>query len=132
MRFNLQRRMKNLQKSYQNKESKKGVFMRYTYNKLVRDRIPENINKKPGKTCKYKILNDDEYLKELNRKVIEEANEFIEENSIEELGDLIEVIKAIMEVKCYSVEQIKEAMENKRDIKGAFSNKIYLEYVEEE
>lgn len=106
--------------------------MRYTYNKLVRDRIPENINNKQGKTCKYKILNDDEYLKELNKKVIEEANEFIEENSIEELADLMEVVKAIMKIKGYAVEQVKEAMENKKNKKGAFSNKIYLEYVEEE
>ena len=50
---------------------------RYTYNKLVRDKIPENINSEPGRKSKYRILNDKEYLNELNKKVIEEANEFI-------------------------------------------------------
>lgn len=70
--------------------------VRYTYNKLVRDKIPENIDRKEGKKCKYKILDDVEYLQELNKKVLEEANEFIEENSVEELGDLMEVINAIM------------------------------------
>lgn len=56
---------------------------RYTYNKLVRDKIPENIDSIPGRKSKYKVLDDKEYLTELNRKILEEANEFIEENSIE-------------------------------------------------
>ena len=105
---------------------------RYTYNKLVRDKIPENINSEPGRKSKYRILNDKEYLNELNKKVIEEANEFIEENSIEELGDLMEVINAIMQFKNYKTEELHKVMKEKADKKGAFNNKIYLEYVDEE
>lgn len=105
---------------------------RYTYNKLVRDKIPEDIDSEIGRKCKYKILDDEEYLKELNRKVLEEANEFIEENSIEELGDLMEVINAIMKLKGYSMEEVKEAMRAKEEKKGVFNNKIFLEYVDEE
>ncbi len=105
---------------------------RYNYNKLVRDKIPEDIDRELGRKCKYRILNDTEYLKELNRKVIEEANEFIEENSIEELGDLMEVIKAIMKLKGYNMEEVEKAMETKKEKKGAFNNKIFLEYIDEE
>lgn len=105
---------------------------RYTYNKLVRDRIPEEINKEPGRKCKYRILNDEEYLKELNKKIVEEANEFAEENSIEELGDLMEVINAIMNIKGYNIEEVNQVMRDKENRKGAFNNKIYLEYVDEE
>ncbi len=105
---------------------------RYTYNKLVRDKIPENINRGEGRKCKYRILNDEEYLKELNKKVLEEANEFIEENSIEELGDLTEVIKAIMKLKGYKMEEVEKAMKSKAERKGAFNDKIYLEYIDEE
>ena len=105
---------------------------RYTYNKLVRDKIHEDIDSEIGRKCKYKILDDEEYLKELNRKVLEEANEFIEENSIEELGDLMEVINAIMKLKGYSMEEVKEAMRAKEEKKGVFNNKIFLEYVDEE
>ena len=105
---------------------------RYTYNKLVRDKIPQDIDSEPGRKCKYRILNDEEYLKELNKKVLEEANEFIEENSIEELGDLIEVIKAIMKLKGYNMEEVKKVMKSKAERKGAFNNKIFLEYVDEE
>ena len=105
---------------------------RYTYNKLVRDRIPENIDSEPGRKSQYRILDDTEYLKELNRKILEEANEFIEENSIEELGDLMEVINAIIKLKCYSMEEVNKVMKSKAEKKGAFDNKIFLEYVDEE
>ena len=105
---------------------------RYTYNKLVRDRIPENIDSEPGRKSQYRILDDIEYLKELNRKILEEANEFIEGNSIEELGDLMEVINAIMKLKGYKMEEVYKIMKVKEEKKGAFYNKIYLEYVDEE
>lgn len=104
---------------------------RYTYNKLVRDKIPENIDSELGRKCKYRILDDEEYLKELNRKVLEEANEFVEENSIEELGDLVEVINAIMKLKGYSMEEVNEVMKAKEEKKGSFNDKIFLEYVDE-
>lgn len=105
---------------------------RYTYNKLVRDKIPENIDSELGRKCKYRILDDTEYLKELNKKVLEEANEFIEENSMEELGDLMEVINAIMKLKGYNIEEVNKVMKAKVEKKGAFNNKIFLEYVDEE
>lgn len=105
---------------------------RYTYNKLVRDKIPEEIDRESGRKCKYRILDDEEYLKELNKKVLEEANEFIEKDSIEELGDLMEVLKAIMKQKGYSIEEVKKIMKKKEQKKGAFNNKIFLEYIDEE
>ena len=51
--------------------------MIYTYNKLVRDKIVDIINKE-GKQATYRVLNDEEYLNELNKKLIEESHEFIE------------------------------------------------------
>ena len=45
--------------------------MRYVYNKLVRDKIPENISLS-GRKCNYKILNDKDYLQELDNKLFEE------------------------------------------------------------
>lgn len=106
-------------------------YFRYTYNKLVRDKIPENIDSEPGRKSKHRILDDKEYLVELNKKILEEANEFIEENSIEELGDLMEVINSIMKLKGYKMEDVSKIMKAKADKKGAFDNKIYLEYVDE-
>ena len=37
-----------------------------TYNKLVRDKIPEIIAGDNGKTCVTRIMEDDEYLETLN------------------------------------------------------------------
>lgn len=105
--------------------------MRYEYNKLVRDKIPEEINSNKNKSCKYRILSDEEYINELNKKVIEEAQEFIEENSVEELGDLMEVISAIMKIKEIDIEQVKSEMHKKSEKRGKFENKIFLEYVDE-
>lgn len=106
--------------------------MKYVYNKLVRDKIPEEINKIEGRKCNYKILNKEEYLQELDNKLFEEAHEFVEEHSVEELADLMEVVFAIMEIKNMSIEDIEKARESKKIKKGAFKDRIYLIDVEQE
>lgn len=106
--------------------------MKYSYNKLVRDKIPENINSIKGKKSNYKILNDKEYLQELDKKIFEEAHEFIEEHSIEELADLMEVIFAIMKDRNISLEEVEKARQIKNSKKGAFNDKVYLIDVEQE
>ena len=142
-KYEINRRTKSMEQYYSyEKEKEYGVLgikialisnsFRYTYNKLVRDKIPENIDSEPGRKSKYRILNDSEYLTELNKKVLEEANEFIEENSIEELGDLMEVINSIMKLKGYKMEDLHKSMKAKVDKKGTFNNKIYLEYIDED
>ena len=106
--------------------------MKYVYNKLVRDKIPDAINKVEGRKANYKILNDEEYLKELDKKLFEEAHEFVEEHSVEELADLAEVISAIMKFKGISIENVMEARKIKNDKKGTFENKVYLIDVEQD
>ena len=106
--------------------------MKYVYNKLVRDKIPENINNTEGRKANYKILSNEEYLIELDKKLFEEAHEFIEEHSVEELADLIEVISAIMKSKNISLDDVEKARKIKNDKKGKFDNKIYLIDVEQD
>ena len=106
--------------------------MKYVYNKLVRDKIPEAIEKTEGRTANYKILNDKEYLQELDRKLFEEAHEFVEEHSVEELADLMEVISAIMNARGLSLEEVEVARKAKSNKKGKFDDKIYLIDVEQE
>ncbi len=105
--------------------------MKYTYNKLVRDKIPEEINNMEGRKAAFRIMDDDEYAKELNRKLLEECHEFIEENNLEELADVMEVIEAIIQLKGIQWDKVRKIQEEKRNKKGAFNKKIYLEYVEE-
>lgn len=106
--------------------------MKYTYNKLVRDKIPNNIDSIAGRKSNWRIMNDDEYIKELNRKLLEESHEFIEENDVEELADVIEVIESIMKVKNITWEEVEKIQKLKRDKKGGFNKKIYLIDVEQD
>lgn len=64
-----------------------------TYNKLVRDRIPEIIEDS-GKTCEVEVIDDKTYLEMLDEKLTEELNEYCESHNIEELADLLEVVYA--------------------------------------
>ena len=105
--------------------------MLYKYNKLVRDNIINIINSK-GNKANYRVLDDKEYIDELNKKLLEEANEFIEDNSVEELGDVMEVIESIMKVKNISWDDVRKEQDIKREKNGGFRDKIYLESVEED
>ena len=97
--------------------------------KLVRDKIPEII-KNSNKTPKTHIANNDEYWKELKDKLLEEVNEFLEDNNSEELADIQEVLYAIYDFKGFSKEEIESIRSKKENERGAFKNKIILESVE--
>ncbi|MCD7808368.1 MAG: nucleoside triphosphate pyrophosphohydrolase [Erysipelotrichaceae bacterium] len=98
------------------------------YNKLVRDRIPEIIEN-DGKTCVVETLNDQDYLSYLNNKLIEEVNEYLESGDIEELADLEEVLRAILDVKDIDYSTFEEVRLNKVEKRGTFKNKILLKEV---
>ncbi len=100
-----------------------------TYNKLVRDRIPEIIVKNGGKP-KTRVLSNEEYLTELNKKLQEEVNEYFESESVEELADIAEVLEAIISTKT-TTEEFQKIKEEKANKRGSFKNKIFLEEVDE-
>ncbi len=105
--------------------------MEKTYNKLVRDKIPEIIRNN-GEIPKIRILNDEEYKKELELKLYEEYKEVIESNStdrLEELADLLEVINALANLENKDLSDIIEIANNKSKKRGAFKEKIFLESV---
>lgn len=103
------------------------------YNKLVRDRIPEIIER-TGKHCSTKVLNHDEYIKELKKKSQEELEEYIKaesnEEALEELADLLEVIHALSKYHGASIEQVEEIRLQKAKERGGFLGKIFLIEVE--
>lgn len=101
------------------------------YNKLVRDKIPSIIERNEGRSCKTRILNDDEYIIELNRKIQEELNEYLECGEIEELADLEEVLRAILDSKGVSYEEFEKIRLEKVNKRGSFKDRIYLEGLEE-
>lgn len=106
--------------------------MKYHYNKLVRDKIPENINSIEGRRAKWKVLNKEEYSKQLDKKLLEEVHEFIEAHDVEELADVMEVLENIIKINNINIEESRKKQRIKRDKKGGFKERIYLEFVEEQ
>lgn len=96
------------------------------YNKLVRDKIPEIINN-DNRVAVTRILDNEEYLKELNTKLQEEVKEYLEDNNVEELADIIEVIYGILDSKNVSIEEFEKVRLEKVNKRGAFKQRIFLE-----
>ena len=95
------------------------------YNKLVRDRIPEIIEA-DGKTCITEILSDAQYLEMLDAKLNEELAEYQESKSLEELADLLEVMRAVVKAKGWTWEQLEQVRQEKAAKRGGFEKKILL------
>ena len=102
-----------------------------SYGKLVRDKIPKIIKNNEGKESIIRFLNDNEYLEELNKKIKEEVIEYIESGEIEELADIEEVLRAILDFKGISYEEFEKIRISKAKKRGAFKDRIYLEGIEE-
>tara|TARA_Y100000296_G_scaffold77525_1_gene99218 strand:- start:247 stop:555 length:309 start_codon:yes stop_codon:yes gene_type:complete len=97
------------------------------YNKLVRDLIPEIIEQS-GKKCKWHKAQERSLPTYLAKKLVEEAKEFQENPSNDELADVMEVIRAIekvMGLNRYAMMGLKAYS------RGSFDKHIILDWVEE-
>ncbi|MEG1502560.1 MAG: nucleoside triphosphate pyrophosphohydrolase [Synergistaceae bacterium] len=99
-----------------------------TYHKLVRDRIPEIIEAS-GKTCVTEILSDEAYLKMLDKKLDEELGEYHQDQNIEELADLLEVIRATVLARGWTLDELEQVRAQKAAKRGGFEKKILLKEV---
>ena len=95
------------------------------YNKAVRDRIPEII-KNSGKKCKVITLSDDEFLIEMENKLLEEVNEYLESKSESELADILEVIYRIAELRGLKQLDLEKIRKDKTLTHGTFSKNHFL------
>ena len=95
------------------------------YNKLVRDRIPEIIELS-GKTCTVEILSDEDYLRMVDAKLDEELAEYHKDQNIEELADLLEVIRNAAIARGYTLEELEAVRAKKAEKRGGFAKKILL------
>jgi len=102
------------------------------YDKAIRDKIPDII-KKSGNSYNVKKLPDDEFLPELEKKLREEVEEYLESKSVEELADAIEVIYRIAELKGTPKEKLEMLREEKASKRGKFNENLFLvDAIEEE
>ena len=98
------------------------------YHKLIRDRIPEIIEA-DGKTCTWETLSEEAYLQLLDKKLNEELAEYQESKSLEELADLLEVIRAVVKARGWTMEELEQVRAEKAAERGGFEKKILLKEV---
>lgn len=101
------------------------------YYKLVRDRIPDIIMDS-GKTCSTEILSLDNYVHMLDAKLDEELAEYHKDQNLEELADLLEVIRAATIARGYTLEELEQVRAEKAAKRGGFEKRILLKEVYED
>ncbi|MFQ3545762.1 nucleoside triphosphate pyrophosphohydrolase [Halobacillus rhizosphaerae] len=105
-----------------------------TYNKLVRDLIPQIIEDQ-GKALKAEILYQEDYQTELRTKLQEEVNEYLEadqnDDALEELADVLELMKALAKQHGGTLEDVERIRKEKAGKRGAFEDRVFLVRVED-
>lgn len=96
------------------------------YNKLVRDKIPEILEKK-GVRYKIHIADKKEYWQKLKEKLSEEFKEFSKSETIEEFADILEVLDTIRNYKKFDKRKLESIKKNKAKKRGRFKKRIILE-----
>ena len=99
--------------------------------KLVRDRFPEWMETQGKRAVVWK-LSGRRLVEALKEKLVEETAEYLESGSAEELADILEVVRALIERSGSSMEALSKSAEEKRSVRGAYESGIFLERVERE
>ncbi len=104
------------------------------HNKLVRDNILEIIIR-DNHTPHSRILSEEEYKPELLKKLVEEANEVVSAHEDihdlnKEIGDLLEVIGAVVQAYNLDWNAIMTLKELRRLERGGFKDRIFLESID--
>jgi len=106
---------------------------KYQFDKLIRSKIPARMEDE-GVSVNRNSLSKSEYLSELKKKILEEAQEVHDaeskEDLITELADVMEVIHAIADANAISLTDIENAQLEKREINGHFLPENYINYIE--
>lgn len=103
---------------------------RVYYNKLVRDRIKEKIEKK-GEHTEVRVIEDtDEFQQELFKKITEEATALSKVRSrgefLDEYADLMVVLDALTDLLEISEADIKTALSENIERKGGFKERHFM------
>ena len=101
------------------------------YNKLVRDLIPQIIEK-GGSKFDIHIAENEEYGKLLEEKLMEEVNEYLEAKNLEELADVLEVLVGLAGSLGYTEEELFDMRRKKKEERGGFNEGVVLERTWEE
>lgn len=101
------------------------------YNKLCRDKIPQIIREK-GFDCHVRVVDHDEYKREIVRKVYEEAsgvsNNSGHDDLIGEIADLMITIDAVKKEFGITDQEVSAAVDRSLAQKGAYDERLYLSW----
>lgn len=100
------------------------------YDKLVRDEIPRII-RADGDMPETHETKDAEYERRLREKLVEEAEEFRKSGDPAELGDVLDVVDAVLAEADYDRERVDELREEKSARRGGFGDRLVLDRVRE-
>lgn len=109
-------------------------MIRFYLQKLVRDKVTKKCLDDPGVLhTECRELDKQEFRRELVHKIHEEADEIPlgdnqRDESLKELADLQEVVDALRQDFGFSVEQVQAEMACKKQSKGGFDRRYYIEY----
>jgi predicted house-cleaning noncanonical NTP pyrophosphatase (MazG superfamily) len=104
------------------------IPQRIVYNKLVRDGM-RRVCELDNNPASFRILTPEERIVELRKKLVEEVHEYAENPCNEELGDVMEVLNALVE--CGAVlAQVKASMNDKLARRGGFNEGLFMEWCE--
>ena len=100
-------------------------------NKLIRDRVLIAMQEL-GQHVTYHRLSDKDFLPELKRKLLEEANELdlADKEAGKELADLLEVIDQMRAELHIEPADLQELQQERRQKRGGFNDRIYVERVD--
>ena len=105
-----------------------------TYNKLVRDRIPEIIQEE-GNIADIIILSEESFKQAIKEKLIEEATEVCNaqnrDDILSELADLQEVMDTIKQLYNINTLEVNTIQAVKALQRGKFEKRLYLKSVSE-
>ena len=100
------------------------------YDKLVRDRIPEVVREN-DETPVTHTVDGEAYRERLREKLVEEATEFRDDPTVEELGDVLDVVAAIREAEPVDESDLQRKRQAKAAQRGGFEDGVVLDRVEE-
>lgn len=105
----------------------------FKFGKIIRDQLVD-VMQDSGIIVHQKKLHKSEVLVELKKKLLEEVEEVVasqnEKELFEELGDVLEVVKALASFYDNSLSSVIEFAAKKAEAKGGFEKHAYVEYIE--
>ncbi len=89
--------------------------------KLVRNKIPQIYS---NNNWQYHVATINEFHQYLRKKLLEEVEEFLMDESLDEIADVLEVLDAFAELKNWSADEVLQAKLNKTNNRGNFSKRL--------